>query len=175
MVWHEFAKLGPVRVSWVRIPPSPPMIIPHLFNKEPIGDITNPSLLQAINHVSQSKSKKEALNTAFEIITSRYRGYRFSTYLLFWKAFQKDPNKLWQRTGFMHCTHQNFLLRVLLIKSGWFTEKDIRLGYSLVWYISPHQYLKIKIDKETIAADPWNHRFGVPLGYYAAGFGYLKG
>jgi hypothetical protein len=147
-------------------------MIPHLFSKEPIREITNKDLLQSINLVKHSRSKEEALKRAFKIITSKFKGYRFRTYILFWKAWEKDPNKLWSRSGFMHCTHQNFLLRVLLVKSSWFSEQDIQLGYSLVWYISPHQYLKIKLGKDIICADPWNHRFGVPLGYYAVGFGY---
>ncbi|MBI2613973.1 MAG: hypothetical protein HYW62_04350 [Candidatus Levybacteria bacterium] len=72
----------------------------------------------------------------------------------------------------MHCTQQNFLLSVLLVESGWFSEKDLQLGHSLVWYISPHQYLKVKIDGSIIAADPWNYRFGASLGQFASGFGY---
>lgn len=147
-------------------------MFPYLFSKQPIGEITNPDLLQAIGYVKKASSKKEALDRAFEIITKRYQGYHFQTYIYFWKAFENDPNKLWKRTGFMHCTHQNFLLRLLLVKSGWFSESDIKLGNSLVWYISPHQYLKIKIDNKIIAADPWNHRFGVPLGFFATGFGF---
>lgn len=147
-------------------------MIPHLFSKEPISKITDKELLLAINQVKHARSKEEALKRAFKIIVDKFKGYRFSTYILFWKALETNPNKLWQRNGFMHCTQQNFLLRVLLVKSGWFLEKEIQLGYSLVWYISPHQYLKIKINKDIITVDPWNHRFGVPLGYYASGFGY---
>jgi len=148
-------------------------MIPYLY-KEPISEITNPDLVQAIDYVKQAPSKKDALEKAFNLIVKRFKGYRFRTYLLFWKAFETNPNKLWQRKGFMHCTHQNFLLRVLLTKSGWFSEKEIQLGYSLVWYISPHQYLKIKMNNKTIAADPWNSNFGVPLGYFASGFGYTS-
>lgn len=150
------------------------MVIPHLFSKEVIGEITDPDLLWAVEKVRAAGSKELALKRASEVVTERCRGYRLRTYLYFWKAFETDPNRLWQRTGFMHCTHQNFLLRTLLVKSGWFLEDEIKLGYSLVWYISPHQYLKIKLDDRVVAADPWNHRFGVPLGYYASGFGYKR-
>lgn len=149
-------------------------MIPYLFSKEPVGEITNPDLLQAIDYVKQASSKKDSLERAFKLIVKRYKGYRFRTYIYFWKAFETDPNKLWQRTGFMHCTHQNFLLRILLTKSGWFSEQEIQFGYSLVWYISPHQFLKIKINDKIVAADPWNHHFGVPLGYFASGFGYTS-
>lgn len=144
----------------------------NLFFKQSIGEITNPDIKHAIEHVRHASSKKDALERAFKLITKRHRGYRFRTYIFFWKILEANPNKLWQRTGFMHCTQQNFLLSVLLIKSGWFSEKDLQLGHSLVWYISPHQYLKVKINDTVIAADPWNYRFGVSLGHFASGFGY---
>lgn len=148
-------------------------IIPNFFTKEPITEITNSALIQAIDTVKKSSSKKEALENAYQQITTRYRGYRFLTYTLFWRIFESDPNKLWNRKKFLHCTQQNFLLRTLLVKSGWFTEDDIELGFSLVWYFSPHQYLKIKNNSTNYTAvDPWTHHFGVPMGYYAGGFGY---
>lgn len=146
-------------------------MIPHFFTREPIGKITNPDLQRAIKQVKQVSSKEEALKRAFALVVNRYRGYRFHTYLLFWKALETNPNKLWERTGFMHCTHQNFLLRTLLVKSGWFSEEDIHVGYSLIWYISPHQYLTVKVNNHTVAADPWNYRFGASLGHFASGFG----
>ena len=90
-------------------------MIPHLFSKEPISKITDKNLQQAIIYVKHAHSKEEALKRAFKIIVNKYKGYRFRTYIFFWEALEKNPNKLWQRTGFMHCTHQNFLLRVLLI------------------------------------------------------------
>lgn len=147
--------------------------IPNFFKKEVIPDITNLNLIAAIDTVRKSSSKKEALDKAYQQIISRYRGYRFLTYTLFWRIFEADPNKLWNRRKFLHCTQQNYLLRTLLVKSGWFTENDIKLGFSLVWYFSPHQYLKIKNDSTNyIAVDPWTHHFGVPMGFYASGFGY---
>lgn len=144
----------------------------HLLHTDPIGEITNPDLKAVIVSVRRASSKEEALRRAFTLVVGRYRGYRFRTYVYFWKAFETDPNKLWGRNGFMHCTHQNFLLRTLLVKSGWFSEDEITVGYSRVWHASPHQYLKIRINGKILAADPWNSRFNVPLGYYATGFGY---
>lgn len=75
-------------------------MIPYLFSKEPIGEIINPDLKQAIDYVKMVSSKKNALERAFKIIVKRYRGYRFRTYIFFWKVFETDPNKLWERAGF---------------------------------------------------------------------------
>ncbi len=143
-------------------------IFAHLW-KEPIGSITNKDLLRAISEVKHAPSQREALECAFQIIVERYQGYRFHT-LLFWKAVERDPNVLWTRTGFMHCTQQNFLLRVLLIESGWFADKAIDIHWTLYWYVSPHQYLTIRLLDRMIAADPWNYRFGTTLGRHAFGF-----
>lgn len=147
------------------------MFIPHLFSKEPIPDITNPDLLAAIARVRKTATVESAMQEALNILTAKYQSKRFRTYLLFWKAFEKDPNKLWERHGFLHCTQQNYLFRVLLVKSGKLRDDQITLGFSFVWDISIHQYLKISYEGKIIAVDPWNYLYGIPLGKYATGFG----
>lgn len=146
-------------------------MIPHFFSKLPIPVITNKSLQAAIKQVREANSQSEALETAFRIITTRYRGYRFHTFLFFWKAFQSNPNHLWQRTGFLHCTHLNYLLRILLVNSGWFSESDIQLKFTNVYFCSIHQYLRVRMGKSSLALDAWGHVFGVPLGQFWFGTG----
>ncbi len=152
--------------------------VPHFLAKEPIHEISHPEFLSAIEKVKSSRSPEEALEISFEIITSRYQGKRFHTYIFLWKAFQRDPNHLWKRTEFLHCTHLNYLLRILLIKSEWFREKDVRIAYSAIWYLSVHQYLQVSlpgsdenIQHKTLAVDPWLHAFGGQLGEFGHGFG----
>ncbi|HSW89435.1 MAG TPA: hypothetical protein VLH19_01020 [Patescibacteria group bacterium] len=147
------------------------LFIPHFFLKEEIPPIKNSDLLETINDVKNCHSLHEAMTSALQILSSKYQSKRFETYLFFHKLYEKDPNKLWKRSGFMHCTQQNYLFRVLLVKSGWLKEEQIQLGFSLIWYISPHQFLKIILPKGKIAVDPWNYAFGVPFGRYASGFG----
>ncbi|MBT4541212.1 hypothetical protein HOC35_06900 [Candidatus Woesearchaeota archaeon] len=65
----------------------------------------------------------------------------------------------------------NYLLRLLLVKSKHFKEKDIVHKYSLVYYTSPHQYLNVKISKnKTINVDIWGAANGIKFGDYANGF-----
>ncbi len=146
-------------------------MIPHLFSKEPISEITNPDLIKAIQRVRNCSSVEAAMQEAIDILSTKYRSNHFRTYIFFWKAFEKDPNKLWQRSGFLHCTHQNYLFRVLMVKSGKLRDEQISLGYSFVWYISPHQFLKIQLKDKVIAVDPWSYHFGATVGKYASGFG----
>lgn len=146
----------------------------YFFQTPPSVAITNPSLLAAIDTVRNQPSADHALTTAFSIVEQRFKSYRFRTYFQFWQAFENDPNVLWGKTGFLHCHHQNYLLRLLLIESGHFTEADIELGHSLVWFISIHQYLKVKVNGRWLAADPWNSDYGATLGEYASGFRFKK-
>jgi hypothetical protein len=150
------------------------IVLPHFFVKESIPPITHPDLLQAIATVKRCTTVEDAMQTALEIIAGRYQSKRFETYFYFHKMYEKDPNVLWDRRGFMHCTHQNYLFRVLLIKSGWLTEADIKLGFSLVWNVSPHQFLKVSLPPGLVAVDPWNFQYGIPMGEYATGFGSKK-
>lgn len=147
------------------------LFIPNFFSKSAIPEITNPSLLAAISSIKSAKTIDQAIETALILMDKKFRAQRFQTYLYFYLWFEKDPNVLWQRQGFMHCTQQNLLFRALMVKSGWLKDEQISFGYSLVWYISPHQFLVLRIKNNQIAIDPWNYEKGVQPGYYAVGFG----
>ena len=146
-------------------------MIPNLCYKIKIPDKIPNEMQQVVDELKKSKSKEECLRRAYEVLTKKYRGYRFRTYLKIWLVFVTDLEKLWQRTDFLHCHTMNYLLRALLIKSGWFSEDDIKLKYSLVRYISLHQYLEIKVALDKfINVDIWNANYGKGLGDYAHGF-----
>ena len=52
-----------------------------------------------------------------------------------------------------------------------FNEDDIKLRKSLSWWISPHQYLEVKIsDNKSFNVDPWFRDYGIKFGDYAHGF-----
>ncbi len=146
-------------------------LIPHFIVKEPIPPITNQGLLDAIEQVRKTGSVEEAMQTGLNILSKKYISKHFSTLLLIWLAFEGDPNKLWQRSGFLHCTQQNFLFRILMVKSGKIRDEDITFGHSFVWYISPHQYLKVRLSDRMVAVDTWNYQLGAKIGEYATGFG----
>ena len=68
-----------------------------------------------------------------------------------------------------HCTNLNYVLRVLLLKSGKFSEEDIKLKYTWI-NLSPHQYLKVNVGGRWVNADPWAGTKGMELDKYARGF-----
>ena len=146
-------------------------MIPNFFRKKPIPDKLPAEMEQIVEELKHLNSKEECLKRAYEIMIGRYRGYRFRTYWQLHKAWEMDLEKIWKKTGFLHCHAMNYLLRVLLVKSGWFQDDDIQLKYSLVWYVSPHQYLRVKIeDNKFVNVDVWNYNYGKKFGDYAHGF-----
>lgn len=131
----------------------------------------NHELMEATEKIKNKKTPEAALKKAYELIIDRYDGRRFSTFFRLPSLLSRGANDLWNRRGFMHCTNQNYLLYTMLIHSGHFKETDIQPRWSLYWWISPHQYLKIRLSsKEYLFADPWSAKFGIALGDYSHGF-----
>ena len=141
-----------------------------LFSKTPISDALPDEMQKIINEIKKSLSKEECLKKAYEILATKYRGYRIITYLKLFDVFKRDVNTLWRKNGFLHCTNINYLLRTILIRSNFFTEDEICLRWTQIWYISPHQYLQIKVDDRWIDIDIWAHVYGIEFGDHAQGF-----
>jgi hypothetical protein len=146
-------------------------MIPNLFKKEPIPELLPEGIAKVVEELKICRSQDECLSKAFEVLTSKYRGYKFKTYTKIWRVFETDLEKLWARSGFLHCHLMNYLLRILLVKSGWFRDEDLTLKISFIWYISIHQHLLVRMnDGRRIHADIWYAYYGKKLGDYAHGF-----
>lgn len=141
-----------------------------LFSKTPVPDVLPDEMQKIINEIKKSLNKEGCLKVAYEILTAKYRGYRIMTYLKLFDVFKHDIGTLWQKNGFLHCTNINYLLRTILIKSDFFTDDEICLCWTQIWYISPHQYLQVKVDDKWIDVDIWAHAYGIEFGDHAHGF-----
>lgn len=125
----------------------------------------------ACDALRKSPNQETALRRAYDLVSGRFRARRSRTYILIHKILSKDAEHVWSRTNFLHCTHMNWILKILLVGSGWFKEADVREQWSLVWHMSPHQYLRVRMnDERSIAVDPWARTYRVPFGDYAHGF-----
>lgn len=146
-------------------------MIPNLFRKEPIPMVIPKDMEEIIKKLSKSKNKEQFLKSSFEYITKKYKLRRSDVITYLPGLFRKDVSYLWDKKGFLYCTPLNYLLRVMLVKSGLFSDTEIELKISNTWYITLHQYLRIKINKEKyINVDPWNYTFGIKFGDFGYGF-----
>ncbi|TSC68522.1 MAG: hypothetical protein G01um101456_609 [Parcubacteria group bacterium Gr01-1014_56] len=145
------------------------LIVPHLgFNRELLPPSIPAELDQRIRQFDhESISNLDFLKKSYGFVTQTYQGSRFKTITNFWKAFQNPLNL---KPGFMPCNGQNYLLRLMLIKSDRFTEKDIQIRIvPLNFFI--HQYLRINVDGQWVEVDPWSAFLGVPFGKKSAFLG----
>ena len=111
------------------------------------------------------------MRKTYSVLTKKYRGGRIKTYTRFFELFGFDAEKIWKKKGFLHCTNLNKLMRLLLARSGWFKEGDIRKKWTLIWYLSPHQYLRIRVGRDALVnIDLWGKPYGIQYGDYARGF-----
>jgi hypothetical protein len=118
----------------------------NFFSKTKIPEKLPEEMQKIINEMKQLSSQEQCLRKVYDIMANRYRGYRFKTYTRLSQIFRFDIQKLWGKIGFIHCHNANYLMRILLVKSGFFNNNDIENKWTLVWYISPHQYLRVKLD-----------------------------
>jgi len=140
------------------------------FSKSPIISETPASMQEVVADLRRSQSQEECLRKAYAVMIDKYHGNRIQTGLKLYEVLIRDVEKLWDKNGFLHCTNINYVLRTLLIKSGHFTEDELMLRWAFIWYVSPHQYLQVRVDHVWISIDVWGYEYGVPYGEYSHGF-----
>lgn len=123
-----------------------------------------------IEQLKKTDNQEECMQQAYEILAKKYHGERFKTISRFWLLFERNIDRLWSRSGFLHCTSLNLLLRKLLLESGKFSPDDVRFRWTLLWGVSPHQYVKIRVNEQWVNVDLWAAFLGIGLGDYAHGF-----
>ncbi|MEA2007194.1 MAG: hypothetical protein U9O20_03500 [Patescibacteria group bacterium] len=141
----------------------------HTFlSKTKIPNKIPKNMRRVVERLKKAKNQKQCLRMAHEAMSQRYFGRHMRTITHPLPIFSMDASKLWNTKGFMHCHNINWLLRILLVKSGFFKNRNIVNHWTVVWVTSPHQYLRIKMDDGVcVNVDVWGATFGVKLGQHA--------
>lgn len=125
-------------------------MIPHLFRAHPIPKEVPAVIREHIQDFSESsKSDEEFIQKCFSLLISFQKGPRGQLFLHFKRLFWVDLDYLFNFRGYFHCTTINYLLRVMLTESGRFSPQHIQAKTTNVWFVMPHQYLRVKT-KENI-------------------------
>lgn len=128
------------------------------------------NFVKIIEYLKQAKNQRECLERIYIILIDRYKGEKFRTYLELGQLLIKDPTTLWNKK-YLICLKTNYLMRIFLTASGFFKNEDIKAKWTLIYFISPHQYLRIKMaNGEFINIDIWGANNGIKFGDYARGF-----
>lgn len=143
-------------------------MIPNLFWKKKIPKKLPEEMQAAADKLKRSKSKEDCLRKAYTLVTARFKGRRWGPIKHPIDMLRTDLTKLWNHKTYMHCTHFNYLTRILLVRSGFFKEDDIKPRFTIMAHIFLHQYLKVRTSKNRwVNVDTWSNACKVKLGEYA--------
>ncbi len=147
------------------------LIIPHLgFSTQKLPDKLPERMLLKINELkARTNSPDKFLELVYDFIGNKYRSERFNTVIKFSYLF-KSLDEVWQMNGYMPCTQSNFLLRIFLVKSGYFKNGDINRKHVFVNFV-PHQYLQVKVGNKWVDVDVGEKQRGMPIGKHLKYFG----
>ncbi len=146
------------------------LFVPHLgFRKEPLPKKIPKSLLNTIAKLKRkNKTPLSFAKAAYDLISTKYEGSHVMTFFRFDLLFTRDVNLLWSRKGYLPCHQQNLLFRIMLVKSGLFSDDDVRTRHTAI-YGMIHQSVQIKI-KDWVDVDLWARQCGIPFGRRAKFF-----
>lgn len=138
-----------------------------LLNPGPASEVPK-ELKPLVRALKRTRGKEACIRKVHSILTARYHGCRLYTYTHFLDFFRRDIIRIWRHSGCLHCTLFNYLAKTLLVHSGKFTEGDIKSGWTLIYYFSPHQYLKVRTGPHHFTElDIWGANYGVKIGEHA--------
>jgi len=119
----------------------------------------------AIDKINKKTSSDlDFVKRSYELVNKRYTSEGRGVFKHPLRLFGRDLKKIWKTKGFQPCDAQNYILRVMLIKSKRFSEKEIKTRYSTYYLTWPHQYLKIKIKNRWYEVDLWGADHKIPFG-----------
>jgi hypothetical protein len=146
-------------------------MIPHMgIGREEMPNIIPEEMKNKIEELKfLSDTPQKFLELAYDFLGNKYRSERLNTIFKFSLLF-KDVDEIWKINGYIPCTQSNFLLNIFLVKSAFFSEKDIRRKYVFVNFII-HQYLVVRVENKWIAVDVGEKRSGMPIGKHLKYFG----
>lgn len=146
-------------------------VVPYLgFKDKQLPDKIPEDMQKAIEELkNKANSKNEFLELTYDFIGDKYKTGRLNVILRFNYLF-KPVEKIWQASGFMPCTQNNFLMRIFLIKSGFFKENEVKRKHSF-FNFNIHQYLQVNLGGKWIDIDVGEKQRGMPIGRHLKYFG----
>jgi len=144
-------------------------MIPNLFSKLRIPGKIPKGMLRFIDK-NKHLDKRKFLEKAFLLVAKRYKPARHMTFFKILDLWITDVDRLWHLKGHMHCQQLNYLIRILLVRSGKFRDSDIKFYLTNTYYLTLHQYMSVNVRGKKIFVDPWYYRYGLDFGDHGHGY-----
>ncbi len=140
-----------------------------LLGRTPLSHHIPEEMKQIAEELSRCKDKHELVHAAYTVLTHRFPWDRLKTFTHATDLFRTDLTYLRNR-HFLHCTNSLYILRHLLVASGAFHDSDIRLKWTLIRYVSPHQYAQVRIDNKRVDVDIRAATYWIKFWDHSSGF-----
>ncbi|MBN2457791.1 hypothetical protein JXB31_01525 [Candidatus Woesearchaeota archaeon] len=147
------------------------LLVPFLgFSKEPMPKTIPAQIKKKIDEIKRrTKSKSEFTKESFYFLSKRYKSLWFHTLIRMDIVFLRDLEKIWVQKDFLPCNSHNYLLRIFLVKSGYYDDNQIEIRHGFLNF-GIHQYLRVYDGKKSFDLDLWGNTIGVPMGRHASMF-----
>jgi len=137
-----------------------PFIVPKKTPKKTpkeMGIIIKKLNKKRLNDLEFSKKVYEIVNKKYSSINTDFIRHPF-------RVFKNNIFSIWNTEGFQPCGNQNYIFKVILIKSSRFSEKDFKTRYNTHYIIWPHQYYKVRIKNKWYDIDLWGADHKIKFG-----------
>lgn len=143
-------------------------VIPYLgFSTQPLPKRIPQAMAVAIKRLSKRYTSREAyFKGVFNYLISHHHSEYGGIIKDFPLLFQ-PVETIWKKK-MIHCTSFVLLLRIFLVRSGKFSDDDIRIRHTFVNF-SIHQYVQLLLRGKWVDVDVWGHFVGVPIGKHTSG------
>ena len=114
----------------------------------------------------KSKNRYDYLKNVYNCLTKKYQGKRGTLLKNPHLLFETNLRSIWAKKGFLPCHTFNYLMRLFLVRSKMFKEKEIKIGHTF-FNFNLHQYMEVKVKNKWLKVDPWARGIGIKFGNYA--------
>lgn len=145
-----------------------PLLVPFYSYSNTDPDPIVPSdFLKIIEKINmESKSNLDYLHKSYDYLTNKYYGSRIGFLYDIKASFSNIFSK---KNGLLPCNIFNELLKIMLIKSGRFTNSGVKRKIVFLNFFI-HQYLSVKVGDKWIIVDPTYSNMGIKFGNRAIFF-----
>ncbi len=141
-------------------------IVPHMgFWKSGLPKNIPASLDAKIHELKRkNKSSESFLKAVYDLLRKKYHGSHALTFLRPDVVFSRNLGRMWARSGYLSCNQVNWILYIMLVRSGFFSEGDVRFRCTVTPRLMIHQYAEVRLRGKWTPVDVWASRYNRSFG-----------
>ena len=140
-------------------------VVPHLsWTNEKVPEQIPENMAVEIDRLKTlARNKEDYFKLCFDYLGSKYYSDRIDTIYKFSVVFE-NTEKIWATTGYVPCTQSNWIMKIFLVKSGFFKNEEVRTHH-IFFNFFLHQYEEVFLDGKWVAFEVGEkQKQNIPIG-----------